>query len=75
MNFIHAKLEIAIGIKNNKIIGGPINAIKKNADKYITIIQGKEKTSAVAKQIQKKISGSLDEIIKFVPAGGAQVKH
>ena len=75
MNFVHANLKLAIGIKNRKVIGGPVNAIKKNAEKYVVIIQGKQKTSSAAKQTQKKIGGSLDEIIRFVPAGGVQVKN
>ena len=69
------ELKLAIGIKNNKVIGGPLSAIKKNAEKYVIIVQGQEKTSSVAKQIQKKIGGSLDEIIRFVPGGGAQMKQ
>ena len=74
MNFVYAKMELAIGVKADKVIGGPVNAIKSNADNYMVIVQGKDKTSAVAKQVQKKIGGNLDDIVSFVPAGGAKVK-
>jgi len=72
--YLHPKLEIAIGIKDNKVIGGPVNAIRKNSDKFVIITQGKEKASDTAKKIKKVIGGDLDEIITFIPAGGSKVQ-
>jgi predicted ribosome quality control (RQC) complex YloA/Tae2 family protein len=73
--YIPADMNIAIGIlKNEKIMGGPLDAIKKNCEKFIEIQQGNEKTGAVAKKIQKKVGGDLDEIIRATPAGGVKVK-
>jgi len=75
-NFITPNLGVAIGItKDGIIMGGPTNAIKKNCPKFDIIEQGKEKTSKVAKQIQKEIGGELDEIIKVIPPGGVKVKE
>ncbi len=73
-NYLHPMLEIAVGIKENRIIGGPINAIKVNSEKFIIIKQGKEKTSEIAKKIKKIIGGSIDEITLFIPAGGSRIK-
>jgi len=67
------ELGIAIGIKDGKIIGGPVNAIKKNADKFLIIKQSNDKSSDTAKKIQKKIGGELDDIIRMLPAGGCSV--
>lgn len=76
MNFVYAKLEVAIGIKEGQIIGGPVSAIKKHAEKHVTIIQGKERTAAIAKNIKHKLGGGeLDDIIRFIPAGGANIKN
>ncbi len=72
--YLHPKLEIAIGIKDDKVIGGPVNAIRKNSDKFVIITQGKEKASDTAKKIKKVIGGDLDEIITFIPAGGSKVQ-
>ena len=73
-NLLTTSIKLAIGIKNNKIIGGPIEAIKANADKFIIITQGREKASAIAKKIQKKLGvGELDEIIRMLPSGGCEV--
>lgn len=73
-NYIRAKLEMAIGLTKDKIImGGPINAIKKNCIKYVIIVQGKRKKGEIAKKIKAKIGGSLDEIIAALPSGGCGV--
>ncbi|MBU1623263.1 MAG: DUF814 domain-containing protein, partial [Nanoarchaeota archaeon] len=69
--YLHPKLEYAIGLIDEQIIGGPLAAIKKRTDKYVVVISGREKKSALAKKIKAKLkSGDLDEIIKFLPAGG-----
>jgi predicted ribosome quality control (RQC) complex YloA/Tae2 family protein len=68
-NFIGARMNLAVGIKDLEIIGGPISAVKKYCDKFVEIIQGDEKTSDVAKKIQKKIDGDLDGIIRVLPQG------
>ena len=73
-NNINTDLKLAIGIKDNQIIGGPVNSIKANADKFVTIRQGREKTSAVAKKIRHKLGGNLDEIIRMLPAGGCEIE-
>ncbi|MBW2977629.1 DUF814 domain-containing protein [Candidatus Woesearchaeota archaeon] len=73
-NNIQTDLKLAIGIKDNLIIGGPVEAVKVNADKFVIIIQGREKTSAVAKKIKHKLgAGDLDEIIRMLPAGGCEI--
>ena len=73
-NYIHPMLETAVGIKDNRIIGGPVNAVKNNSEKFVIIQQGKEKTSEIAKKIKKIIGGSIDEITLFIPAGGSRIQ-
>ncbi len=73
-NYMHPVLEIAVGIKDNRIIGGPVNAVKNNSEKFVVIGQGKEKTSETAKKIKKIIGGSIDEITFFIPAGGSRIQ-
>lgn len=73
-NIITTRLELAIGNKDCMIIGGPVEAIKAQTDRYVIIIQGPERSSDVAKKILKRISGNLDDIITFIPAGGAKIK-
>ena len=73
LTYIRPDMIMAIGIKEH-IIGGPVDAVKAHADKFVIVIQGRGKTSAVAKKIQKKLGGDLDEIIRFLPAGGCEIK-
>ncbi|MBS1266680.1 MAG: hypothetical protein MAG795_00648 [Candidatus Woesearchaeota archaeon] len=73
INPIKTQLQIAIGIKDDQIIGGPVDAIEKHAEKYVTLKQGKEKTGAAAKKIKYKIGGNLDSIIRFIPSGGVKL--
>jgi predicted ribosome quality control (RQC) complex YloA/Tae2 family protein len=71
-NYIKSDINLAIGISKERIMAGPVDAVKKNTEKFIIIEQGKEKTSSVAKKIQKKIGGDLDDIIRALPAGGCK---
>lgn len=73
-NYVRAELKLAVGIKDNQVIGGPVDAVSKQAEKYVLVIQGDERTSDVAKKIQWKISGDIDDIIKFLPAGGCSLQ-
>jgi predicted ribosome quality control (RQC) complex YloA/Tae2 family protein len=47
MNFVQAKIELAIGIVDGRIIGGPIEAVKKNA-RRCSNRAGQQSTSVVA---------------------------
>lgn len=73
-NYLKPRLNLAIGIYGEKIMAGPISAIKKHCKEYVEILQGNEKTSTIAKQIQKIMGGDLDEIVRAIPAGGCKIK-
>lgn len=73
-NYITPKINIAIGIYEDKVMSGPVSAIKKNCKECVEIFQGEKKTSEVAKLVKKKIGGDLDEIIRALPAGGCNIK-
>ena len=72
-NMTNAELKVAIGIKESKIIGGPVDSIKANAEKYVILSPGKEKASDTAKKIKNIIGGDLDDIIRFLPSGGFSI--
>lgn len=74
-NYLYPKLEYAIGLVGEEIIGGPIKAVETKTKNYVVVIQGKESKSNLAKKIKHKLkSGDLDEIIRFLPAGGGEIK-
>ncbi len=73
-NYIENMVNCAVGLFNNKIMAGPVEAIKANCKEYVVIEQGNEKTSLVAKYIQKRIGGNIDDIIRVLPSGGCKIK-
>ena len=74
-NYVDNKVNVAVGMtKFGAVMGGPLDAVKANCEKYVSIEQGKEKASSVAKFIQKKVGGTLDEIIAVLPSGGCSIK-
>src|SRR3989338_5348330 len=72
-NYVKSELTLAIGIKNGQVIGGPVDSIMSQTDKCLIIVQGDEKTSDVAKKIQRQLGGDLDDIVGFLPAGGCKL--
>lgn len=74
--YLTPTMNYAIGVYNNAIMGGPINAIKKHCEQYFEIVQGNEKTSDVAKIIQKKLGVDidLDDIISALPPNSKLMK-
>lgn len=68
-----------------EVVGGPVNAVKKHARQYITIGVGDMKQGELAKKIKEKLmkesskedrevikTVKLDEIQRWIPAGGGQ---
>jgi predicted ribosome quality control (RQC) complex YloA/Tae2 family protein len=75
LDYLDNKINLAIGItKDNAIMAGPADAVKKNCEKYLKLEQGKDKASQTAKKIQKKIGGSVDDIIRVLPSGSFNIK-
>ena len=73
--YFRPQLECAIGLKDGRIIGGPVAAITAQTSQYIIIVVGDEKKSSLAKKIKARLKGGeLDDIIKFLPAGEGKIK-
>src|SRR3989344_5249827 len=67
-NYLNPKLEYAIGLVDQEIIGAPESAVKNKTKNYIMVVPGREKKSSLAKKIKFKLKGGdLDEIIRFLP--------
>jgi predicted ribosome quality control (RQC) complex YloA/Tae2 family protein len=73
--YFNPRLEYAIGLVEEEIVGGPVNAVKVKTKKFVKVVTGREKKSSLAKKIKHKLKdGDIDEIIKFLPAGGGEIK-
>lgn len=74
--YYHPRLEWAIGITaDGQVIAGPETAIKKQTANYVLVFPGNESKGELVKKIKHRLGGGdLDEIQKFLPAGGSQMK-
>jgi predicted ribosome quality control (RQC) complex YloA/Tae2 family protein len=69
-------IQIAICILDDKIMSGPIDAIKEYAKEYIIINQGDKKPSEIAKEIKKQFKfNDIDEIIRALPSNSCKIKE
>jgi len=75
-NYMENEINLAIGAMDDKtIMCAPLSAVKAHCKTFLIVQPGNEKSSSVAKLIQKKLgAGDLDEIIRALPAGGCKVK-
>lgn len=74
-NYVHVTPNCAIGaLEDKRVMCAPTSAVKKNCKDYIEFIQGKRKSSDIAKLVKKRFGGELDEIIKVLPSGGLDIK-
>ena len=74
-NYSENKINLAIGVTlEGKIMSGPVEAAKVHCGKFVELIPGNEKVSAVAKLIKHKIGGEIDDIIRALPGGEVKVK-
>ena len=75
-NFVKEySMELAIGILNGKVIGGPVTAIDRQTKDYVIVEIGDVKKSDLAKKIHKRIGGDLDDIMGFLPGEGKIVER
>ncbi len=73
--YFKPELQLAAGIYENKIMIGPISAIRKHCEKFWIVTLGHDKKSDVAKKLKKLLAyDSLDEIMQALPPGEAKLK-
>lgn len=80
-NYIRAAtLLIAVGVvdyEGERIVAGPLDAVKKYTDKYIIIKPGYTKKEALAREILRKIDEervfTLEDMIRVLPSGKADI--
>jgi vacuolar-type H+-ATPase subunit F/Vma7 len=75
VNYVENKFNVAVGLYQQAIMAGPVEAVRAHCEKYVVIIPGDKKPSDVAKMIRKLIGGDLDEIIRALPSGNCDIKR
>ena len=76
-NYYRCKLEFAVGEimvgETRKIMGGPVEAVKKRASKYIVLIPGDMKKNVIAHKLAKALDAPVDQVDRVLPAGGVNI--
>jgi predicted ribosome quality control (RQC) complex YloA/Tae2 family protein len=76
-NYYKCKMELAVGQimidDTKKIMGGPVDAVKKRADKYVVIAPGDMKRNVLAHRLSKVFDMPADQIEKVLPPGDVTV--
>lgn len=64
------KMELAVGVKDDKVIGGPESSISKQTKNYVVVGLGEKKKSDLAKKVASKLKADVDEVMLFLPGEG-----
>lgn len=75
-NYVRTPMTAAVGVlQDGRVMGGPADAVKNQCGKYVTVLQGDEKSSSAAKKIAKKLgTEDIDAIVAALPVGGVSIK-
>ncbi len=90
-NYVTATVSCAVGVdlKNLRVFGGPLNAVKKYCDYFVELEIGNEspneisvkiasKLVSMAKEEEKHLVRAIatpDEVMKFLPPGKSRIKE
>ncbi|MDO8481139.1 MAG: NFACT RNA binding domain-containing protein [Nanoarchaeota archaeon] len=69
-NYIENRINLAVGkLSDGRLMAAPLECVKAHCKEFVQLEQGDDKVSKIAKSIQKKLGGDLDEIIRILPSG------
>jgi len=68
-------LKAAVGLTEDGLIGGPVESVANKTKDYVTVQPGDTPTGQLAKKIRIRLGdrAQLDEIQRFLPAGGGRL--
>lgn len=72
--YVRNTVNVAIGLREGILMAAPVKTIKAQCEDYIELWQGDTRVSDIAKKIQHKLGGGIDEIIRILPSGGFRFK-
>jgi predicted ribosome quality control (RQC) complex YloA/Tae2 family protein len=74
MTYHKPLLKVAVGIDGEgRVMAGPPVAVMAHCPAAYELLQGNEKASSVAKQLQRFLGGNLDELVAALPPGGCRL--
>jgi len=68
-------VKVAVGIKENEVVFGPEDVVKKKINEYVIIVPDNSSVNEIAKEIQKKLKTKieLDKLSRIIPYGKGKV--
>ncbi len=86
-HYLESPAQLAIGVQDDKIIGGPVSAITRVSQLVVVIEPGKYNASDLAKMISRELLDTapedekksfrkiitVDQVAKFLPAGYSEI--
>jgi len=54
-------------------MGGPVDALKKNSKKFVTLVPGDTKKNDMAHKLSKAFDISVDKVDRALPPGGVTI--
>jgi len=76
-NYYRCKLKIAVGEitigETRKIMGGPVDAVKKISKRYIILTPGNMKKNIISNKLANAFKRNIDELNKVLPPGGISI--
>jgi predicted ribosome quality control (RQC) complex YloA/Tae2 family protein len=86
-HYLESASLLAVGVHDEKIVGGPVSVITKIAHPFVVIEPGKYNSSDLAKMISRELLGTVrddqkkglrkiiaaDEVAKFLPSGYSEI--
>jgi predicted ribosome quality control (RQC) complex YloA/Tae2 family protein len=88
-HYLESAARLAIGVHDEKIVGGPVSAIANVAPRFVVIEPGKYNQSDLAKMILRELLATtpedqkkslrkiiaVDEVAKFLPSGYSEISR
>ena len=65
--------KIALGVKEGKLLVGPVESVKKQVTIFVTIVPGDKTADELAKEIKKYLKASDEEIKRSIPYGKGEL--
>ncbi|RME31754.1 DUF814 domain-containing protein [Candidatus Woesearchaeota archaeon] len=74
--YYKARIAVAVGLdREGRVMSGPPAAVSAHCERVVEVFQGNQKTSDVAKELQRRLGGGeIDDFVAALPAGGCKLK-
>lgn len=73
--YVHPRVECAAVHVDGEVVIAPRLTIEKKHKKYVILVPGRNKKTAIAKRLVKLLKGHVDDYVRLMPSGGSEIKR